>query len=215
MRTKADMADRIYTNAGKLYEIINEYGICTVLNDLATQEYCCVTKAHIEDNEIHWQTSCVFEKKHQAVKYAKEVETMYEIYKNRALIENVSQKLDDEISNYRDGDSFDNAFAKAYELTQEQYSTFDICATIALTVDRASEWDRRYSVSNVNWAKDFLFDNDIDANDYKSARLCNTHPAALNGFVDYLRDRTSGMSTLDMRKDNEELDLTAQQNISR
>lgn len=207
------MTDRIYTNAGKLYEIINEYGICTVLNDLATQEYCCVTKAHIEDNEIHWQTSCVFEKKQQAVKYAKEVDTMYEIYKNRALIENVGHKLDDEISSNHNEYNYD--FDSALEAVQNEYSTFDICTAVALTVERASDWDRRYSNTSVKWAKDFLYDNEIEASDYKSVRLCNTHPAILNGFADYLKDKTSGMSTLDMRRENEELDLTAQQNRTR
>ena len=138
---------------------------------------------------------------------------MYEIYKNRALIENVGHKLDDEISSNHNEYNYD--FDSALEAVQNEYSTFDICTAVALTVERASDWDRRYSNTSVKWAKDFLYDNEIEASDYKSVRLCNTHPAILNGFADYLKDKTSGMSTLDMRRENEELDLTAQQNRTR
>lgn len=210
------MADQIYINAGKMYEMCGQYGVCTVLNDLATQEYYCVTKAQIVDIEIHWHFACVFDKKQQAVQFAKEVDTMYEQLKNRALVENIGYKLDDEIHKNREGYHYD--FDTTLNTLKTEYSTFDVCAAVALTVDRASEWDGRYSNASKKWAKDFLFNNDIDAEDYKNVRLCNTHPTVINGFAEWLSNKTNNMSMgemLQVNDNNEELDMTQEYNRGR
>ena len=204
------MADRVYTHAGRLYEWIGEYGICTLLMDLQAQDYLCATKARIEDIQIYWQLACVFTNKPQAVKFAQEVDTMYSEMRNRALVENVGRKLDEEIGAH--GSNMEYDFDAALDETQKEYSMFDICTAVALTIERASEWDGRYNSANVKWAKDFLFENDIDAEEFKSVRLCNTHPIKISALADMLEDKVKTMNAQDMLAINEEeLDLTQQE----
>lgn len=211
LHIRTDMSELIYTHGGQVFEILEQYGICTVLNDIAQQTYYCATKVNIVDSEIHWQTASVFEKKQQAVKLAQEVDKMYEMLKNRALVEKVGYKLDDEIKKNRNGDNFDECFDITLKEMKDEYSTFDICAAVALAVNSASDWDRRYSNASIQWAKDFLYENDIEPADYKSIRLSNTQPVILNGFAEFMMDNTKGISLHDLHyvKD-EELDLTEQ-----
>ena len=138
----------------------------------------------------------------------------HEQIKNRALIERVTHVIDDEINAHK-WDDYNYDFDAALDSMTKEYSTFDICTTVALTIERASDWDRRYSNSNIQW--DFLYDNNIDAENYKSIRLCNSHPIKVNGFADFLSDKTSNMSIGEMLQvnDNEELDLTQEQSRGR
>ncbi len=203
------MSELIYTHGGQLFEILAQYGICTVLNDIAQQTYYCATKVNIVDSEIHWQTASVFDKKQQAIKLAQEVDKMYEMLKNRALVEKVGYKLDDEIHKNREGYHYD--FDTTLDAMKNEYSTFDVCAAVALAVNSHADWDGRYSKASVKWAKDFLYENDIEPDDYKSIRLSNTHPTILNGFAEYMMDKTKGISLQDLHHVNEqELDLTEQ-----
>lgn len=205
------MADKIYTHAGLLFEFVGEYGVCTLLQNLADQSYYCATKTNISDMQINWQLACVFDSKTQAVKFAKEVNTMYEQMKNRALVESVGRTLDEQISNHNKEYVYD--FDTAFDNTLREYSTFDICTAVALTVSRASEWDRRYSNTSIKWANEFLYNNEIDVEDYESTRLCNTHPAVMNGFAEWLSDKTNGMTKQDLLSSisDNELDLTVQE----
>ena len=134
---------------------------------------------------------------------------MYEMLKNRALVEKVGYKLDDEIHKNREGYHYD--FDTTLDAMKNEYSTFDVCAAVALAVNSHADWDGRYSKASVKWAKDFLYENDIEPDDYKSIRLSNTHPTILNGFAEYMMDKTKGISLQDLHHVNEqELDLTEQ-----
>lgn len=109
-----------------------------------------------------------------------------EMINNRKVVEGVSRVIDDEINTNRKGYHYN--FDAAYEKITENYSIFDICAAVALTVNKA-EWDGRYTSTSKKWAKDFLYNNDIEAEDYEGIRLCDTHRTVLNGFAEWLADK--------------------------
>lgn len=108
----------------------------------------------------------------------------HEQIKIRALVKKVGHILDKEINaNHR---NYIYDFNAAFKNATKEYGIFDLCMVIALTIDRVSEWDERYSNASKTWAKEFLYNNDIDAEDYINVRLCHSHPVILNGFAEWL-----------------------------
>ena len=109
-----------------------------------------------------------------------------EIINSRKIVESVSRVIDDEINANREGYHYD--FDSAYKKITENNSVFDVCAAVALTVNKA-EWDGRYSNTSKKWAKDFLCKNNIDTKDYERVRLCETHRAVFDGFTEWLANK--------------------------
>jgi len=209
------MEDKAYSHNGKLYEILGQYGVCTVIEDIATQNVFCVTRAYTKNTQIHWQLSYQCVNKTQGIQFAKEVNMTHEQIKNRALIERVTHVIDDEINAHK-WDDYNYDFDAALDSMTKEYSTFDICTAVALSIN-LSEWDGRYSNTSKDWARNFLYDNDIDTEIFKNARLCNTHRTKLNGFAEWLSDKAKSMNIGEMLQvnNNDELDLTQEQSRGR
>jgi len=116
----------------------------------------------------------------------------------------ISQDIDSCIARNADGYHYD--LDSAYDELIESNTAFDIACTMALVVKQHNQVgrDMRYHSDVVEWANDFLQNNDIDFEQFKSLPLCHSHAIVLNGFAERVKERsennglsvtiTSGMS---------------------
>ena len=92
----------------------------------------------------------------------------------------------------RNADGYHYDLDSAYDELIESNTAFDIACTMALVVKQHNQVgrDMRYHSDVVEWANDFLQNNDIDFEQFKSLPLCHSHAIVLNGFAEMVKERS-------------------------
>lgn len=141
---------------------------------------------------------------------------MYNDIQDSYKVIETCEKIDNAL--YSNSQDYHYNLEATYDELHKQYSTFDIAAATALTVKQHNYngRDTRYSEETCQWANNFLEENDVDFNNFKSTPLCNAHSTVMNGFAKKLKDKLENIPLQELyaQPDND-LDLTNKTGLSR
>ena len=126
----------------------------------------------------------------KAINVTKELRQMYFNFEDKNRVMSISQDIDSCIA--RNADDYHYDLDSAYDELIENNTAFDIACTMALVVKQHNQVgrDMRYHSDVVEWANDFLQNNDIDFEQFKILPLCHSHAIVLNGFAEMVKERS-------------------------
>jgi hypothetical protein len=197
----------------KLFEI-KEYNANTaIVTEYPTQKIAVVTKPRIADDTLEWRSMYKFDTLTQAKQFLKEYELMYGNIENIRTVTAIAKDIDKNVGGCMEEMYLYN-MQKAYNQTKEYHSEYDICTTVALSINHKN-YDGRLSQINKQWAESFLEVNKIKPEDYKRAVKCDVHPTLLNGFTDTVRQNIANRTMTQLKGNGESIQLDEEQTKTR
>ena len=176
--------------SGELFEILSFSDNAACIISANTGVYSAVAKPLIDNYTIDWRFKYDFITQEKAINVTKELRQMYFNFEDKNRVMSISQDIDSCIARNADGYHYD--LDSAYDELIENNTAFDIACTMALVVKQHNQVgrDMRYHSDVVEWANDFLQNNDIDFEQFKILPLCRSHAIVLNGFAEMVKERS-------------------------
>lgn len=174
----------------ELFEIISFSDNAACVFSVNNGIYSAVAKPYIQEYRIDWRFKYDYESKVKALKATKELRKMYVDFETKRRVMDISSDIDRCISLSSEGYHYD--LSGAYDgLISSGNTSFDIACTTALVVKQHNQVgrDMRYNSVIVNWANEFLKNNDIDFDNFKNLPLCHTHAVVMNSFAETVKER--------------------------
>lgn len=183
------VAELYQGESGEFFEILSFSDNAACIISANTGVYSAVAKPFIDNYTIDWRFKYDFKTQEKAIKATKELRQMYFNFEDKNRVMSISQDIDSCIARNADGYHYD--LDSAYDELIENNTAFDIACTMALVVKQHNQVgrDMRYNSAIVNWANEFLKNNDIDFDNFKRLPLCHTHAVVMNSFAETVKER--------------------------
>ena len=174
-----------HPQTNSLYEVVKQlkYSAVVRLHSGGGGDYAVVTSPVIDDYSISWRLKFNCDSKQSAIETAKGIDLNMEIFKNQTDYLDTARDIDEAFAKNNDGYSFrsDNALE---ELLQE-HSLDEISTVLAVYINR-NDHDGRISITNKEWAKNYIAENSVNIDDYRPINNLQ-HNGLVNMFADDLR----------------------------
>lgn len=175
---------------GELFEILSFSDSAACIVSANTGVYSAAAKPFIDNYMIGWRFKYDFKTQEKAIKVTRELSKMFFDFEDKHRVMTISEDIDNCIARNADGYHYD--LESAYDELIGNNTAFDIACTMALVVKQHNQVgrDMRYHNDIVEWANDFLQNNDIDFQQFKSIPLCQSHAVVLNSFAEKVKEKS-------------------------
>ena len=190
-----------HEETNSMYELIKQFKNTAVvrLQSAGGGDYLVVTMPHFVNGNISWGLPYHCESKQAAIDTAKGIDRCMAEFNNIFEFRDVAEDVKTSIGNHHDGYHFDPD--KTLDDLLEQHSYDEIKTVLAVFI-YDHEHDGRISVTNKNWAKEYISENGIDTNKLSNNIAHLQHNILVNALADEMREYEDKNQVLDLTKDS-------------